>query len=348
MVRPPARRTPNGPHGRGFRAGVSRLIGDADNPLHWALPLGSVAGVRVRVHLFFLLYAGATILFSMLRHEMGAGYTALAMAALFALVLVHEFGHALGARRVGGDASDILLWPLGGLAPLTLPERWKAHLIATLAGPAVHVALAPVFIGAMLAAGLGEALLFNPLRLGATLASPVFDAWWKVLLFWLHAINLLLLGFNALLPMFPLDGGRILRALLWARVGYRRATERSLAIGFVTACVVAIAGLAAQQAMLVAVGVFAGLVCWDERRRLHAPELLTGGFDLGLDDGEIDPLDAAAERHAEHAAKARAEEAERQAEVDRILAKIAATGLESLSKAERAALARETERKRRG
>lgn len=347
MVRPPARRTPNGTPG-GFRAGVSRLIGDADNPLQWAVPLGSVAGIRLRIHLFFLLYAGATILFSILRHEMGAGYTALAMAALFVLVLLHEAGHSLGARRVGGDSSDILLWPLGGLAPPTLPERWRAHLIASIAGPAVHVALAPVFIGAMLAAGLGEALLFNPLRMGTTLASPVFDSWWKVLAFWLYAINLLLLGFNVLLPMFPLDGGRTLRALLWARVGYRRATERTLDIGLVTACIVAIAALAAQQAMLVAVGVFAGLVTWDERRRLRAPELLTGGFDLGFDGAELDPIDAAAERRAERAAKARAEEVERQGEVDRILAKIAATGLESLSKAERAALARETERKRRG
>ncbi len=348
MVRPPARRTPSGSHGDGFRAGVSRLVSDADSPLQWAVPLGSVGGLRLRIHLFFLVYAGATVLFSILRHEMGGGYTALAMAALFALVLLHELGHALGARWVGGDASDLLLWPLGGLAPPVLPERWRAHLLSSIAGPAVHAVLAPMLVGAMLAAGLGEALVFNPLRLGATLASPVFDAWWKVLLFWLHAINLLLLGFNLLLPMFPLDGGRILRALLWARAGYRRATERTLDIGLVAACIVAIAGLASQQAMLVAVGVFAGLVTWDERRRLRAPELLTGGFDLGLDDAELDPIDAAAERRAEQAARARLEEAERKADVDRILAKIASTGMESLSKAERAALARETERKRRG
>lgn len=334
----------------GPRSWFGRVVGDVDNPLGWAITLGRLWGVRVRVHLFFLIYAGVTVLFSILKHEMGWGYTVGAMAALFLLVLAHEFGHCFAARWVGGEADDILMWPLGGLASLHLPERWRAHMIATVGGPAVHVALLPIIIGAMLAAGLREAVVFHPLRLSATLGSPVFDAWWKVMLFWLHVTNLALLAFNVLLPIFPMDGGRILRAALWARVGARRATEIAVNIGLAGACILGVGGLAAQQSTLVGVAVFGGLVCWTERKRLRAPEALGGGFDVGIDDAGVDALERdarEAEREARAEEKRRERERSRQAEVDRILAKIAKEGMGSLSRAEREALSAETERKRR-
>ncbi len=135
--------------------------------------------------------------------------------ALFAIVLMHEFGHALACRSVGGVANQILLWPFGGIAYVSPPPRPAAHLWSIVAGPLVNVVLFPA---------LYAILHFVPI------ASPDVYDFFRAVFF----INLMLLIFN-LLPIYPLDGGQILRSLLWFILGPIRSLMIAAVIGFLGA-----------------------------------------------------------------------------------------------------------------
>jgi Zn-dependent protease len=138
--------------------------------------------------------------------------------ALFCIVLLHEFGHALACRQVGGVANQIVLWPLGGVAYVAPPQRPGAMLWSIAAGPLVNVALVPILGGALL---LGQ-----------------FAGWPQTLpdlyrfLFVISFINGGLLVFN-MLPVYPLDGGQILRSLLWYFLGRARSLMVATVIGFI-------------------------------------------------------------------------------------------------------------------
>jgi Zn-dependent protease len=137
--------------------------------------------------------------------------------ALFLIVLMHEFGHALACRQTGGRAENIMLWPLGGVAYVQPPPRPGAVLWSLAAGPLVNVLLIPVFVVVgkiAVAAGLYD-------------GSPDFYRFLRTL----SLINLVLLCFN-LLPIYPLDGGQIVRALLWFVIGPLRSLYVALVIGF--------------------------------------------------------------------------------------------------------------------
>jgi Zn-dependent protease len=145
-------------------------------------------------------------------------WNALEYLTLFALVLMHEFGHALACRSVGGKADQIVLWPLGGVAYVDPPQRPGATLWTLAAGPLVNVVLAPVLVGVWFVSGsstLPESMpnLFN-------FISAIME------------INLGLLCFN-LLPIYPLDGGQILASLLWFPLGRARSLVIATLIGFV-------------------------------------------------------------------------------------------------------------------
>jgi Zn-dependent protease len=135
--------------------------------------------------------------------------------ALFAIVLLHEFGHALACRQTGGIADRIVLWPLGGIAFVNPPRRPGAMLWSIAAGPLVNVVLLPI---------LSIALSITQVRTGAEpsdFALFVWHVWW---------INFGLLVFN-LLPVYPLDGGQILRALLWFPLGEIRSLQIASIVG---------------------------------------------------------------------------------------------------------------------
>jgi Zn-dependent protease len=136
--------------------------------------------------------------------------------SLFGIVLLHEFGHAFACRQTGGEANEIVLWPLGGIAYVRPPPRAGAELWSIAAGPLVNVVLIPVIIG----------LVWVSSHLGWTEAMPdlrrFFSAMW-----W---INMVLLIFN-LLPVYPLDGGQILRSLLWFMIGRARSLQIATVIG---------------------------------------------------------------------------------------------------------------------
>ena len=137
---------------------------------------------------------------------------------LFVLVTMHEFGHALACRQVGGQAERIVLWPLGGIAFVNPPRRAGAMLWSIAAGPLVNVVLFPILAYAVHIAG----------RMGWMQTN--LDAYRVIV--WLWRINLGLLVFN-LLPVYPLDGGQILRALLWFPLGQIRSLFIATGVGFI-------------------------------------------------------------------------------------------------------------------
>jgi len=166
---------------------------------------------------------------------------------LFSIVLLHEFGHALACRQVGGTANQILLWPFGGVAYVNPPQRPGATLWSIAAGPLVNVALLPLLLAAVMA---GRSLGW---------AHTMHDAYFflRAVLF----INVSLLVFN-LLPIYPLDGGQILRSLLWFVLGRARSLMVATILGFIG--VVGFFGLAvfSHSVWIGAIAVFMLLNCW--------------------------------------------------------------------------------------
>jgi Zn-dependent protease len=148
--------------------------------------------------------------------------------ALFGLVLMHEFGHALACRQTGGVADRIMLWPLGGIAFVRPPQRPGAQLWAIAAGPLVNVVLIPILLAATAVA----------LALNWRFVSPDTYRLIRSVAF----INVLILCFN-LLPIYPLDGGQILRSLLWFPLGAIRSLQIVTVLGFVTIPIAVLVGI---------------------------------------------------------------------------------------------------------
>ncbi|HEY1262598.1 MAG TPA: site-2 protease family protein, partial [Terriglobales bacterium] len=161
-------------------------------------------------------------------------------------VTVHEFGHALACRQAGGQANRIVLWPLGGVAYVNPPPRPGATLWSIAAGPLVNVAL--VFVLGLLV-------------LGARVVGDFYGTDIYAFMKAVFLINLLLLVFN-ILPIYPLDGGQILRSLLWFIIGPIRSLMAVAIIGFIGAAALILFALFAQSVWIGAVAVFILLNCW--------------------------------------------------------------------------------------
>ncbi len=200
--------------------------------MSWSFRLGKLFGIDVFVHVTFLLLLGFIGLSHWLpARESGAALAGVGFfAALFACVLLHEFGHALTARRFGITTRDITLLPIGGLARLErMPEKPMEELWVALAGPAVNVVIAGA-IYAYLAATSGLEPAGQLSMTGGSFLAR------------LAAVNVMLVLFN-LLPAFPMDGGRVLRALLATRMDYARATNIAARLGQFMAIVFGFVGL---------------------------------------------------------------------------------------------------------
>jgi Zn-dependent protease len=161
---------------------------------------------------------------------------------LFSIVLIHEFGHALACRSVGGQANLIVLWPFGGVAYVSPPQRPGAQLWSIAAGPLVNVALLPVFSAFLWIA--------NSANWNGDLYQYVQAIWY---------INAGLLVFN-MMPVYPLDGGQIFRSLLWFILGRARSLMVASIIGFI-----GIAGFVVLAVLLFFIspqnGIWLGLLC---------------------------------------------------------------------------------------
>lgn len=174
------------------------------------------AGIEVFLHWSWFIVALIEINLRK-QHYSSAVFNVLEYLALFAIVLLHEFGHSLACRSVGGKADQIVLWPLGGVAYVAPPQRPGATLWSIAAGPLVNVVLLPVFFAAWWGAG----------QFGWDASQPDIYR----LLFSIAAINTAILVFN-MLPIYPLDGGQILRSLLWFPFGRARSLTIASIIGF--------------------------------------------------------------------------------------------------------------------
>jgi len=184
------------------------------------------AGIDVFLHFSWFLVAAIYISGYIRRYESPV-WGVLEYISVFAIVLIHEFGHALACRQVGGIADRIVLWPLGGIAFVNPPSRPGAYLWSIAAGPLVNVILLPV-------------LAFVSMMAQASLPGSDVAVFFRDLNF----INAVLLGFN-LLPVFPLDGGQIVRGLLWFPFGEIRSLQISSVIGLIGGAILGVVGLMA-------------------------------------------------------------------------------------------------------
>jgi Zn-dependent protease len=207
--------------------------------------VGAIAGIGIFLHWTFALLVGWLVLAGVLA---GAAPVSIArslavIAAVFGSVVVHELGHALAARRFGVATEGIAILPIGGMARLASAPRARAEIAIALAGPVVSLGVAAVCASA------------------AWLGAPVAELAW---------INLALAAFN-LVPAFPLDGGRVLRAALATRIGEARATRIAVRVGRVAAVGMIAFGVLGRPVWIV-IGVFLWIAGEPEMAGLAAPE----------------------------------------------------------------------------
>jgi Zn-dependent protease len=206
-----------------------------------------VAGIQVYLHWTWLAVAYIEI-FTRVNKYQSMVWNVIEYLTLFGIVLLHEFGHALACRQVGGQANRIMLWPLGGVAFVQPPPRPGALLWSIVAGPLVNVILVPITVGAAILAQVTDLPQTQPDFAHFLLSIAV--------------INGGLLIFN-LLPIYPLDGGQILQALLWFVVGQARSLMIAGIIGLLAAAGVLVLAVAhLQDVWLAAIAVFVAFQAW--------------------------------------------------------------------------------------
>jgi Zn-dependent protease len=321
--------------------------------------MGAIRLPRIRVRkIWFLLLLGLVVLNAVQQGSALAGLVFAAhVAVIFAVITLHELGHCFAAAREGFQARQIHLTPLGGIAEIPPPDSPLSEIIISLAGPLVNLVL--------LVCAFVLALLVLPQSAWGGFSLISADGG---LLMWFFRVNAVLLLFN-LLPAFPLDGGRVLRALLSIRMDYVRATSIAATIGAMAAGAMGLYGLMNGLWLLVGIAVYVFVQGQAEKRmapaiaRMHAERASSspwaasvweggqpGGFDTGVayEDPMLADADAGREprregklqqalnrwRERSEAAR-RAEEAKVKHRVEELLGKISREGMEGLTRGEK-------------
>lgn len=233
--------------------------------MRWSWRVGEFAGIGVYIHAtFLLLLVWIGIANWAAAQSLSAAITGVAfVAAVFGCVLLHEFGHALAARRYGIRTRDITLLPIGGVARLErMPEDPRQELVVSLAGPLVNVLIAAVLLAWIV---LSSALV--PFTTLSLTAGPLIER--------LLSINIVLVAFN-LLPAFPMDGGRVVRALLAMRMEYTRATQIAASLGQGLAMLFGLIGLLTGHFMLLFIAFFVWIGAGQEATTVQIKHALGG------------------------------------------------------------------------
>ena len=231
--------------------------------MRWTLRLGTLFGIRIEVHVTFLLMLAGVALFTSTGPR-DAFHTALHLILLFACVVLHELGHALAAQRYGIRTREIVLLPIGGVARLErMPEKPVQELVVALAGPAVNVVLATIVGAVLFALGTPPVAILDRAAGDGTLE-------------FLLLANATMLVFN-LVPAFPMDGGRVLRATLAMFLPYARATRYASLVGQGFALVFAAVGIfVLKNPVLVFIALFVFVTAGEERSLVQTRSSLTG------------------------------------------------------------------------
>jgi Zn-dependent protease len=231
--------------------------------MRWSVNIGRLFGIRVELHITFLLFIGwIAVNQGLLTGDVRRAAEAVALLLLvFGCVVLHELGHALTARRFGIATRDIVLLPIGGVARLErMPEKPGQEMLVAIAGPAVNVALAALLVLSLMLTG-------RPADL-AHFGDGLLES--------LLLVNVLMLLFN-LIPAFPMDGGRVLRALLALWLPYLQATKIASTVGQGVALLLGVAGLFYLHHWALAfVALFVFLAAGEERALVQTRTSLTG------------------------------------------------------------------------
>ena len=257
--------------------------------MKWSWKIAEVAGIGIYVHFTFVFLLA--LLPSFYYGERGGWpgviFGAVLLVSLFTIVVLHELGHALTARRFGIRTRDITLLPIGGVARLErIPEDPRQELLIAIAGPAVNVVIAVVCLAGMLLIAKGSELLGWVQSAHETLASlfqppgetdglsslPLLGV---AFLAQLTLVNIYMVVFN-LLPAFPMDGGRVLRALLAMRMEYVRATQVAAAVGQGMAFLFGITGLLTHHYILLFIALFVWMGAASEASLVEVRHVLGG------------------------------------------------------------------------
>lgn len=211
--------------------------------MKWSYTIARIGGTDLKVHVTFLVLVAFWGLAGYQQGGLGAALGAsMMLLALFGCVVLHEFGHIRMALRFGVRTPDVILLPIGGIARLErIPDDPKQELLIALAGPAVTLAIVVVLYLVLLAGGARPTL--GGLEPGSDFLT------------FLMRVNVFLLLFN-LIPAFPMDGGRVLRALLASRLGFVRGTRLAATLGQILAAVGGFYGLTAGAPLLALVALF--------------------------------------------------------------------------------------------
>jgi Zn-dependent protease len=358
------------------------------DPMRWSLPLGRLFGINIRVHILFPIVALGMILRVAIQKDgkelqlpPGAWQDmAMVVALLFVAVLLHELGHCFAGRWMDGDAQDILIWPLGGLAYVEVPHTPRANFVTAAGGPLVNLGLCLV-TGLFLVLTLGYHPPWNPF--GYVLRSdalggmdlvqwgdgkPVTVAFQgmgiaAIVLARFFWVNWVLLLINVVLVGFPLDGGRMLQAGLWRYLGYRQATLTAVFVGFLVMFIVGVGSIIFNELLALCLAVFIYVACRQEWIALESgSEEGPFGYDFsqGYTSLERDQVTAVPpprrkqnwwqrwrQKHA--AKKLQREQEQREAEerrMDELLAKVQREGMGALTEEEKRFLKRVSDRYR--
>src|SRR5947207_7858209 len=313
------------------------------------VPLFTAFGIRVQAHSSLIITIALVLLFGFGRFGFTWADRVQSMSVLFAIVLVHEFGHCFAARWVGGEADEILMTPIGGLAYARPPHRWLPTLITVAAGPAVNLIIC--ILAGLLLLSLGGGLPWNPILFVPGHSYSLFS--YKAYTLWVYQISWMLLIFN-LLPIYPLDGGQMLQSALWWKLGYRRSMNVATIVGIVGAALMGMVAIATFNLFLGFIAYSGLMTCLMMRRQLA---------EMGYEEEDETDYSAAYDinagrpkktrrsrwslrRAAKRARKRAADERAERQHIDAILAKVSAHGMQSLTWREKRALRKATEHQR--
>jgi stage IV sporulation protein FB len=345
--------------------------------LSWSFPIGQLFGIMIRVHFVLPIVMVGLIGRAWVGKDYPVGAwqdASMLMALMFVSILLHEFGHCFAARYMDGEADEVLLWPLGGLAFCrSLPHTPSAHFVTALGGPLVNVALC-IITGLVLMLAFEYIPPFNPfwdpyrykdaildIHLTRWDGKDFTDSVPVIILARAFWINWILLLFNIVLVGHPFDSGRMLQAALWPRLGHYTSSKYAIYAGFVVAVIVGLYSIVYSEPLMAYLTIFIFIACaqeWVTLESAHEDSLFGYDFSQGYTSLEKDDAQPAPPKPqkqnfiqrwlARRAARKQQEEAEqREAEdrrMDELLEKIQKFGKESLTDEEHRFLKRVSDR----